>query len=333
MTGVPVTLSAPLWLLVALHVLTLTLHLLAMNFLAGGTVVLLLSRRAWPQLAQRLAKALPTVMAATVTLGVAPLLFLQLVYGRQVYSAAIVSGWWWLAIPFVVLIAYGLLYRQARTGPASLKASVIVALLVFVALVYTSIFSLSEAPEVQRQVYALSQAGFSLNPRAGEWLPRLLHDLAGAVMVGAWFAAWFARQDDEWRLVRRVFLGGLAAAVSLGLVYLLVLDEDLGPFMRGSGIWMTSAGIVLVVPAAVFFARRRLVVSGVMLVLSMAGMVAGRHALRDLRLAGNFAKGQLDVQAHWGQVALFLLFFVLMAGAMAWLLSTAFGRERAGSQG
>ena len=92
-------LSAPLWLITTLHIVTLSLHFVAMNFLFGGTVVLLFGRMAgkWNDPAVRdYIKLLPSSMAATVTLGVAPLLFLQLVYYQQAYSAAIVSAWVWL---------------------------------------------------------------------------------------------------------------------------------------------------------------------------------------------------------------------------------------------
>ena len=37
-------LPAPVWLITALHVLTLTLHFLAMNFLLGGIIIILWGR-------------------------------------------------------------------------------------------------------------------------------------------------------------------------------------------------------------------------------------------------------------------------------------------------
>src|SRR5574342_300774 len=85
--------SAPLWLLTTLHILSLTLHFVAMNFLFGGIIIVLHAaiRKRWddPTLL-KFVRMFPAAMAATVTLGVAPLLFLQVVYPRQVYAAAIV---------------------------------------------------------------------------------------------------------------------------------------------------------------------------------------------------------------------------------------------------
>ena len=109
-------LSAPLWIVTFLHLVTITIHFVAMNFIFGGTMVLLLSRLddKWQQPAvKKYIRLLPTVMAGTVTFGVAPLLFLQLTYHRLVYSAAIVSGWFWLMIIVAAIIAYYFFYGAA----------------------------------------------------------------------------------------------------------------------------------------------------------------------------------------------------------------------------
>ena len=111
-------LSAPLWLVTLLHILTLTLHFAAMNFLVGGIIVLLWGKFTdrWEDPTVRtFIKYFPTATAATVTLGVAPLLFVQLVYHRQVYAASIVSGWFWLMITVVLMISYYFLYGASLT--------------------------------------------------------------------------------------------------------------------------------------------------------------------------------------------------------------------------
>ena len=72
-------LSAPLWLITALHLVTLTLHFIAMNFVVGGIVAVLWGkfRNRWEDpTVQTFLKLFPSGLAATITLGVAPLLFL-----------------------------------------------------------------------------------------------------------------------------------------------------------------------------------------------------------------------------------------------------------------
>ena len=113
-------LSAPLWLVTTLHVVTLSLHFLAMNFLFGGILIVLRAGSAgrWQDpVVKKLVRLFPTAMAATVTLGIAPLLFLQLVFPRQVYSAAIVSGWLWLAvIPVVIAVLAAMVISVASVA-------------------------------------------------------------------------------------------------------------------------------------------------------------------------------------------------------------------------
>ncbi len=117
-------LSAPLWLVTTLHLLTLSLHFLAMNFLLGGVIVVVqagLRGRGDDPTLVRFTRLFPPAMAATVTLGVAPLLFLQLVYHRQAYAAAIVSGWFWLMVVAAVLVAYAALYVCAGKSEKSVS--------------------------------------------------------------------------------------------------------------------------------------------------------------------------------------------------------------------
>ena len=83
-------------------ILTLSLHFAAMNFVLGGILLVLtgrIDRSGENPALRRFITLFPSAMAATVTLGIAPLLFLQLAYPLQVYPAAIVSG----ELPYLVI--------------------------------------------------------------------------------------------------------------------------------------------------------------------------------------------------------------------------------------
>lgn len=109
---VPVPLPAPPGLLEFLLVFTFILHLLAMNFLLGGVIILsvssFLGRRdsRHREFTRRVSRAMPSVTAFTITLGVAPLLFLQLVYGQLFYTSSVLMAWYWLAVVFLVMLGY-----------------------------------------------------------------------------------------------------------------------------------------------------------------------------------------------------------------------------------
>ena len=137
-------------------------------------------------------------MAATVTLGVAPLLFLQVVYPRQTYAAAITSGWFWLNVITAVIIAYYALYRASlkgeRTGKISLPVLGLALLgLIYVSLVYSSVFSMAERPGLIHDLYAKDQSGLAWNNAPGDYILRWLHMILGAVTVGGFFVGMLGR--------------------------------------------------------------------------------------------------------------------------------------------
>ena len=325
-------LPAPLWVLTGLHVLTLTVHLLAMNFLVGGLVVMLtgpLGDRWQNPAVRRLLKLFPVAVAATVTFGVAPLLFAQLVYGRILYSAAIVSGWFWLGVPLAVIVAYYFLYAGAlaRTRPGRIRVWGWVALvaLVFVSVVYSSVFALAEAPELQRTLYAEAQSGLMLNPQIGVWLPRWLHMLTGAIAVGGFFFGLLGRDDETaFKAGRAYFVWGTIASVLTGIGYLTSLGEHVGPFMASPGIWLVTVGVLAGLGAVHFFVQRRFAWSGSLLGVAVLGMVGARHTLRLIALEGTFDPATLRVEPQWGVFAIFVVCLLIALGVMAWMVRRFF---------
>ena len=330
-------LSAPLWLVTVLHLLTFTLHLVAMNFLLGGVFITLWSsaRKRWDgPTAARFTRLFPAATAATVTLGVAPLLFLQLVFHRQMYSAAIVSGWFWLLVIAAVIVAYYALYRASfegqRTDRAS-KAALLLALLglLYVSLVYSSVFSMAEQPALIHDLYAKDQSGWVWNPVMGDYVLRWLHMVLGALTVGGFFVGLLGRNDAEgFATGKTFFVGGMVAAALTGMVYLLSLEQHLAALMHTPAIWALTAAVALSLVSLHFFFKKNFWLSGVTLFLSVAGMVFVRHTVRLLRLAGEFDPASWRVAPQWSPFAMFLVCFVVMLIVLAWMLRMFFGAKR-----
>lgn len=320
-------LSAPLWLVTVLHVVTLALHLVAMNVLLGGVIITVYAslRKRWddPTL-KRFARIFPSVVAATVTLGVAPLLFLQMVYHRQVYAAAIVSGWFWLGVPAVVIVAYYALYRSAlKAGAISLPAlALAIAGMIYVSLTYSSVFAMVEAPGQIRTLYAADPGGWVWNPALIDYGPRWLHMVLGALTVGGFVVGMVGRNQPEvYGLGRAFFQWGMVAAMLAGLGYLLALMPILSALMRSPAIWAITAGAVLSLAALPFFSRKNFCVSGTLLLVSMLAMVFARHEVRLIKLAGQFDPSVWRVAPQWQVFGLFLLCFVIMLAAVGYMLA------------
>ncbi|MFA6564589.1 MAG: hypothetical protein WCV00_21975 [Verrucomicrobiia bacterium] len=329
--------SAPLWLVTVLHLLTLSLHFMAMNFLLGGVIITLWSsaKKRWDgPTAVRFTRIFPAATAATVTLGVAPLLFLQLVFHRQMYSAAIVSGWFWLFVVAAVIVAYYALYRASfegqRTARVS-KAALLLALLglLYVSLVYSSVFSMTEQLGLVRDLYAKNQSGWVWNPAVGDYALRWLHMVLGAVTVGGFFVGLLGRHDVEvFATGKRFFIGGMVAAALAGMIYLMSLEQLIGAFMRTPAVWALTASIALSLLSLHFFVRKHFWLAGVALFLSVMGMVFARHTVRLLMLAGQFDPASLRVAPQWSPFAMFLACFVVMLVVLAWMLRMFFGAKK-----
>ncbi len=329
-------LPAPVWLITALHVLTLTLHFLAMNFLLGGIIIILWGRIGdrWNNpIVKKFIRLFPTIMAVTVTLGVAPLLFLQLVFHRQVYAASIVSGWFWLMIVAAVIASYYLLYATSfsQKASASTKRWFLVLTLVglsYVAFVYSSVFSMTERPDLYTALYAGVQSGTIINPNLGDYGLRWLHMIVGAATVGGFFVGLLGKDDaSAFKIGKQFFLWGTIANAVLGFAYLLTLGDILRPFMRSAGIWVLTAGIVLAFVSLHFFFRRRFVISGGMVLVTMLMMVLSRHYVRLLNLAPHYDPATMPIQPQWSVFALFLVCF-LAALAVVWYMLRLYFRGK-----
>jgi hypothetical protein len=321
--------SAPLWLVTLLHIVTLTMHFVAMNFVLGGLIIVLWGKFTdrWNNpTVQLFIKFFPAAMAATITFGVAPLLFVQLVYHRQIYSSSIISGWFWFLIVPVLIIAYYLFYGAALSDGKPVKRKQLNLQLAFVALLYvsyvfSSVFSLAERPDLMKTLYAGNQSGLVLNPELGDYVVRWLHMLMGAITVGGFFVGLLGRKNEEAFKVGKVFfLWGMVAAAILGFVYLITLGENILPLMRSPAIWALTIGIILSAGSLHFFFKKKFWMSGLMIGISLVTMVYTRHELRLIRLADHFNPADLPLDPQWSVFALFIACFVIMLAVMWYMI-------------
>jgi len=321
-----ITLPAPLPLVSILHIVTLTLHLVAMNLLLGSLFFLALLRPKGdgsPSSA-RLAYVIPTLLTATVSLGVAPLLFVQLVYRHQVYAASIVSAWWWLGTVAAVIGIYLCAYGSRRSGPGGTRWSLLppaLLLAIYVSVVFSGVFHAAEHPDLIASTYAANQAGTAFPPALWSWVLRWLHMFTGALAVGGLFVAWWTRHDEAAAPRGRLFfLAAMGAALLAGFAYLLSLGELVLAIMRSRVVWELTVSVLLSLGGAHFGIQRRFGIAAAMIGVSTLGMVTIRHAVRDLRLAGTFDPSALPVHAQWGAFSLFLVCFVAAIAMMAFLV-------------
>ena len=114
----------------------------------------------------------------------------------------------------------------------------------------------------------------------------------------------------------------------VGMGYLLTLGNHIAPFMRSAAIWVLTVSIVLTLGSVFFFFKKKFLATGVLLFLSMLGMVSTRQLLRLIVLEGEFDPSSIPVVPQWTVFAVFLVCFAAAIGAVAYMLELYFSEQR-----
>lgn len=206
----PFTGAAAPWL--ALYVLGLALHAVFVGYVVIGTGYAFVQalRRADDATAERIRDRLPFMLGCAITAGVAPLLFLQLLYQRRFYTANLLLGpRWGAVVPALIAGFYALYLAKAAAGLRwrRIALGVGLACFAFVAWSWTELHLLMRDEPAWRELYA---AGTRIYAEAGV-APRLLLWLGAMAALFAAVAV-FRETGDGRRRMAAIALAGLAVA-------------------------------------------------------------------------------------------------------------------------
>ena len=352
----PIPLPAPIWLFKLLHIVTLSLHFVAVEMLLGGlllAVLLSLFGRSPAALvaARAVARRLTVVMTFVINLAVPPLLFSQVLYGRALYTSSVLIGLYWISIIFLLMLTYWLLYRfsaRLEAGQSAWWVGLSAWLVAgSIARLLSTNMTLMLRPEVWREMYSASAAGAYL-PKGDPTLePRWLMMLAGGLFIGGLWLIYLAGRStftaDEKRFVAG--LGGKVAA-GFGVVYLgagiwaasvqpaVVKDGLAGhatySFYKFAGLagygWLALVAVAVLLGAYAGFGKVSagwLGWTGALVALLIEIMfTVYRDGVRDLTLLSKgYDVWDRVVVTNWSVVGLFLVLFVAGLGVIGWLVS------------
>jgi hypothetical protein len=325
-----------------LDVALFTLHILVINVLVGGCMLLLYSRIARAgrdaTLLEPLGRKLPVAFALGINLGVAPLLFLQVVWGHLFYSSSILLGTFWiLVIPLVIVAYYGtyLHAKAVRTALALAGLGVATLILLVAGFVYVNNILLMMQPD-RWQAYFGNRDGTLLPLSDSTLIPRYLHYMVSSVAVAALFMStlWTIRKkrgaegaDDEIRKGLRLFGYATLVQAAVGFWFLVALKRDmLLQFMGGDPIATAILGIGVLgglgALATAFNGKLRPTL--IMAAVTVVAMVITRDQLRTMYLQGSFDPATLQVSPQYGVFALFLVVLVAGLASVVWMLRAGF---------
>jgi hypothetical protein len=346
--GIP----APAWIFVFLMNLTLALHFICVGYVATAALIqIFLAALAAPGsdaewMLRRTEGPLPVALSFLITLGVAPLLFVQVLYQPFFYTANILIAYQWFGIFLVVMLGFYVIYALNKGEFLGRKipraCDVAGRILIFGCVLYAMATHTINAiivlhPEKWRAVQAAGGNFMALDEPV-LW-PRLAHNFLALLVIGSvWLMALGGRSIKTGKSGRDVQggkalakLGGLLGAMTLFLqmfagLWLLLAEspEARGALFTGRPaaiLWMASLAtalvllILLVMALAMPASRGLLYAAWGVLTLTLGGMFAGRELVRQVRLgAHGFSLDQWPV--HW-QISSLILFLVLFVVALA----------------
>jgi hypothetical protein len=286
-------------------------HILLMNIMVGTGFIALVTglkgREENLPIQKDISKKLPVIFALAINFGVAPLLFLQVLYGRFIYVGFQLSAVYWLSIIAVLIIAYYCVYgykfhfetlgirRTWLMGTA-------VAFLLMIGFVFSSSMTLMLNVKGWA-AYAGSPGGMLLNLSDPTLFPRYLHFMTASVAVGGLFTAivWTLKKaPSSLQAARNIDQGmkwfsyATLAQIFIGFWFQMSLPTEIMSLFLGHSLGHTmvfAVGMGLAIQTLYWGLKTRVWPSVFSLILLVLVMIIMRDMVRTAYLnpyAGNF---------------------------------------------
>lgn len=337
----PAPIPGPPWLFHGLWVLTFLLHLLFMNAVLGGTLLAAAAQFAGKKfrpVAVLFSDLNSWTISLAVTFGIAPLLFMQVLYGRFFYTATVLVAWGWFGMLVLLTLAYYLNYIVKARFRAGADAPVLLSIEALIFLAIAGIQVAVHLLQVQPGKWdaASRDAWFILSDPT--YLPRFLHFvLAGVSLAGALaLRQGIKKAESGGDRVEADAMATLGIRAALAATVLQMADGIWlmmslpGPvllgLMRGGAATLVplTLSILLGLGLLVLLAQisgplgqakkarhvSELILGAILL------MTVTRHQVRGLYLSVSGATGQPVVSPQWGIFFIFVLALVLCLGLL-----------------
>lgn len=350
----PFNLPAPTLGYILLYIVTLLMHVAFMSYVLGGSIILCVAElrklfgmtaagSAWHQVTVVLKDWMPFALSAAITAGIGPLLFVQILYQQPFYTANLLSFHRWMAILPVLIIAFYLLYLlkarliAGRVGLQAAVATVVMGCVLFVGWSWIENHLLSLDEPIWSRQYE-SRAIFYANPAI---LPRMAFWITGALPLASLLLAWQliagasgVDASSGTRAARHLAILSLIMLVSAAALAWPVLRAT--PTMAAQPshaalapwLWLAMVGSAITVTGwvRIFLAsclsRSALAFATIGSVLFWSGVLTAREAARWAVCGTPAALARHAQVGTLSGIVVFLVFFVIGIGTVAWVVRT-----------
>ena len=339
---IPDPIPAPAWVFHGLELVFFTFHILLINVLIGSACIAFVSQWRTPGKLPRLESVfpskLPTIFAFAVNMGVAVLLFVQVIYGNLFYTSSILIGTYWILIIPAIIVAYYALYAYAgtaRRAAATAAIGITAALLLSIPLVFVNNMIAMMHPELWGEYFS-SRNGTLLRFWDSTFIPRYLHFIVASIALGGLFTAavWTTRKksgnDRRDEMVERglsVFGYATVAQFVIGFWFLFSLKQEVMLQFMGKNIPATISlwlGFLCGVGAVASSLGRQFRPAIILIAVTVVAMVFVRDQLRSISLQGVYDPATVEVHSQNGMLLLFVAVVLAGIGVVSWLVRTGF---------
>ncbi|MEN8152531.1 MAG: hypothetical protein ABFR75_00785 [Acidobacteriota bacterium] len=324
-----------------LNYLTYYLHLISVGIMFSTAVSMTFgyfkakSDPKWEAFAKQMSKILPFSIAFAVNLGVAPLLFIQVLYGNFFYAASILIGTVWiLLIVFLILGYYGsywLVFKKEKKNGSRKYMSIFISLvLAWTGFILVNINTLMMTPGRWKSYFS-HMGGTFLNIGEPTLFSRYIFYLFFLMAIGGLFIAGFykikpEKSESKAGTAFGSTLSGYSSFLALPsfIIFMRTLPVNIrDTFFGGDLLWTGICVVFLLCMIATGYLslQGKVTAASIILILNLIIFVVLRGHVRYLYLERFNEK--ISVMGHNTQYGVMVLFFVTLAaglGLVFWIL-------------
>jgi len=336
-----------------LSILTFALHIFFVNLVLGGAIVATWGHfcrdERWKKLSRTLAKATTINISIAIVLGVAPLLFVQVIYDPFWYTSNLLSAWWTIIFLAALIIGALAMYafylrrrnQEQRSGVFGLLA---VACILFAGVIIHILSMQALLPDQWLGWYVsklqMNTGGWGLNALK---VSRLLHFLVPSILNTGIFLmlyAWFFKPRPGADSAYLAWLAGIGlrmaryAAIATALIGIWWLLELPSQFSFVTDHSLIAGYVLAILLIMVLFKSGETPspyapIAGSLSLLTILVMSVSRESLRMSYLKPfGYSIYDYPMTVDWGSTLLFLGTFLLGMIIVAYLLTIAFKAGR-----
>lgn len=257
----------------------------------------------------------------TITMGVPPLLFVQILYEKYFYSSSISIGFPWLAVVGYLLIGFYAMYwtqwSWMRNNGPSLSGKIfwLITVLSVIAIGFTYSWN---------HLKSISEAPWNNTVSHMAAMHRLLGYFGAALIASGAWGAWFG---SNWRTDRTLPRGAGWAAIAGGaslMGWALTSQFAISgafnfdrPFIYIGAVIAILTGVLTIVTNKTPIARWLMTMAAP---IGILGLLMQRESYRLETMRSYYDPFALPTRTQWSTVAMFVFALLIGVGVLIWLL-------------